>query len=76
MLGDGEGHQVLRPEHGDIYCSILVSQNGGFEAYCCGGVTLWGGMCNKISLVFHFWFKAFLKYFVLILLIYLEVIVY
>ena len=67
----------LGPEHDDIYCDIVFGANiGGFEAYCCIGVTLWGEIWNKISLVSHWWYKTFLKYFVLILLVYLEVPVY
>ena len=31
-------------ENGDIYCNILIGANiRSFEAYCCIGVTLWGG---------------------------------
>ena len=63
--------------YGDIYCDIVFGANiGGFEAYCCIGVTLWGEIWNKISLVSHWWYKTFLKYFVLILLVHLEVPVY
>ena len=63
--------------YGDIYCDIVFGANiGGFEAYCCVGVTLLGENWNKISLVSHWWFKTFVIYFVLILLVHLEVTVH
>ena len=62
--------------YGDIYCDIVFGANiGGFEAYCCNGVIVGRNLEQNlvgVTLVV----QNFLKYFVLILLVYLEVPVY
>ena len=63
--------------NGDNYRDISIGANiRSFVAYRCIGVTLWGEIWNKILLVSHWWFRIFVKYFVLILLVKMEVTVY
>ena len=55
-----------------ILCLVPISEVLRHIVVWCHCGEFW----NKISLVSHWWYKTFLKYFVLILLVYLEVSVY